>query len=54
MLSINLSVELKHVHDIRVTVFPLQVIKYNLHLKLTTSDLFTNDNLNQYPDLGFT
>jgi hypothetical protein len=47
VLSIKISLYLLSVNDSKVTVFPIQVIKYTLHLKVT-SDLFANVNLNQY------
>ena len=38
---------IKTCSDIKVTLFLIEVIKHTLHLKLTTSDLFTYDKLNQ-------
>jgi hypothetical protein len=51
IISIELSLELHSVNNVRVTICPIQVIKYSLHLKLTTSDLFRYVKLNQYTKL---
>ncbi len=45
--STKFNFVLKTLNDIKVTVFLIQVIKYTLHLKPTTCDLFTYDRLNQ-------
>jgi hypothetical protein len=37
----------KNINDKKVTVLLGQIVKYTLHLKITTSDLFTDKNLNQ-------